>query len=184
MVEVAARPSNEMKPQPLVVLVNATRWAVLVLVVAASVWSCSDSESDEWERVRAELERNRERWAERGFPDYDLTLRRLCFCPPELVRPVVVAVRDGEIASVTFTETGEPVDPEFARFFPDVEGLFDLVQDAIDRDADSLVVDYDAALGYPAAISIDYEAGIADEELSFRVDSLTPAPLPLEGAGP
>lgn len=145
-------------------------------LVAATLSACSPTgpDPDDHEELRAELERSRRLWREQGVDDYELVLERLCFCPPELVEPVVVDVRDGRITAVVVAETGVPVDPELAGFFPDVEGLFDVIEDAIDRDAHAVAVTFDPDTGVPLAIDIDYDAQIADEELSFRVLDLIP----------
>ncbi|HEU0021543.1 MAG TPA: DUF6174 domain-containing protein [Dehalococcoidia bacterium] len=46
------------------------------------------------------------------------------------------------------------------------------LQDAIDRDAASIRVNYDSRLGYPVSIAIDYNTMMADEELGFSVSGL------------
>lgn len=114
------------------------------------------------------LEDNRARWAARGFASYDLTVQRLCFCGS--VEPVRVEVRNGQPLSVVFAATGEPV--PMAASFPTVPGLFDIVEDAIERDAHELDVDYDPALGVPVRIEIDYEENTIDEEVTWVVVSL------------
>ncbi|MEA5507094.1 DUF6174 domain-containing protein [Halotia wernerae UHCC 0503] len=49
--------------------------------------------------------------------------------------------------------------------------LFNVIQDAIVRRASSLNVWYDARLGYPIQIDIDYSAQIADEELYLTIEN-------------
>jgi len=69
-------------------------------------------------------------------------------------------------------ETGEPaVGPGSVATIP---MLFDLVHNAIDRDAAMLEVEYHPSLGYPTKLSVDYEREIADDEFSIRADSLVP----------
>jgi hypothetical protein len=50
-----------------------------------------------------------------------------------------------------------------------VEGLFDILRDAIVRDAHVIEVTYDVETGVPIKFWIDYAENIADEELGFRV---------------
>jgi hypothetical protein len=96
-----------------------------------------------------DLEANRERWIDLGLLDYDLTLLRGCFCPTESIGPVTVRVRNGEIVSQTYTETGMPVPEQHAVFFPAVEGLFDVILESIESEADHMTVTYDSNTGAP-----------------------------------
>ena len=84
----------------------------------------------------------------------------------EVSARVVVAVRD--------SETGNPVAPELEELYPGVEGLFEVVQDALDRDAHRVTVLYDPTLGYPREISIDYLEFAIDEELMLNAEGLVP----------
>jgi hypothetical protein len=124
------------------------------------------------DEIQSRLDSNRELWESSGRSDYRIEYRRNCFCPTDLTSPVVVAVVEGSIESVTYAETGEPVREDARDLFPDVAGLFDILQDAVDRDAASIRASYDAQLGYPVSIAIDYETMMADEELGFSVISL------------
>lgn len=114
------------------------------------------------------LEDNRARWAARGFESYDLTVQRLCFCGS--VEPVRVEVRNGQPVSVVVAGTGEPV--LMPASFPTVPGLFDIVEDAIERDAHELHVEYDPDRGVPVRIEIDYNENTVDEEVTWVVISL------------
>ena len=61
-------------------------------------------------------------------------------------------------------------------FYPDylsIDGLFDLIQDAIDRSAFQISVKYHGELGYPLWAAIDYDRRIMDEEKGFQVGAFT-----------
>jgi hypothetical protein len=118
------------------------------------------------------LNTNRELWDSSGLSDYQVQYRRVCFCPTDITSPVIVSVKDGAIDSLTYAETGEPVGEAFHDLFPDVSGMFDIIQDAIDQEAESIRVSYDPNLGHPVSVGIDYSYMIADEELGFEVSSL------------
>jgi hypothetical protein len=92
-----------------------TLW-VLLIIAPATVCSPQEPENP----LLIDLEANRERWIDLGLLDYDLTLLRGCFCPIESIGPVTVRVRNGEIVSQTYTETGMPVPEQHAVFFPAV----------------------------------------------------------------
>ncbi len=100
-------------------------------------------------------------------------LQRLCFCGGGTA-PAEVVVRNGQRVSVTIVETGEPVPAQFASLYLTVDELFDFVEDAIDRKAHRIDVEYDPDLGVPIEISIDYEENVIDEEMAFRASSFTP----------
>jgi hypothetical protein len=122
--------------------------------------------------VQSQLDANRELWESRGLTSYEIEYRRICFCPENITSPVVVVVSDGVIDSWNYAETGELVGEAVRDFFPDVSGMFDIVQDAIDQQASQVTVTYDSRLGYPVHLRIDYNTMMADEELEFAVISL------------
>ena len=129
------------------------------------------------EEVQRELDRNILLWESRGLENYQMDFQWLCFCPPEYVEPVVVSVRNGDtIDAVVFIESGLAVDQSHVSRYTTIDGLFDLLQEAIDRNAFSISVEYDAELGHPLRASIDYDHRVADEERGFVAGNITPAP--------
>ncbi len=143
-------------------------WIVLIIVPTAV---CSPQEPEN--PLLVELEANRERWVDLGLTDYELTLLRGCFCPIESIGPVTVRVRNGEIVSQTYTETGMPVPEQHAVFFPNVDGLFDIILESIESDADRMTVTYDSNTGAPAEIFIDSIEAAVDDELTITVVELS-----------
>jgi hypothetical protein len=115
-----------------------------------------------------QLRLSRDRWAQTGLADYQYTITRGCYCPPETVGPVVVEVRAGQVVSRRYAG-GSAVDPRFADLFVTVPGLFDLIEEAISRPAAAVSVKYHPTLGYPESIGIDWLAGAMDDEVSYRV---------------
>jgi hypothetical protein len=87
---------------------------------------------------------------------------------------MILVVRDGEVAGATYVETGEPVDQPVLLWLPTVEGLFERIREAIDQEAEVLVVEYDEEFGYPTLASVDISRMIADEEYSFTASQLEP----------
>jgi hypothetical protein len=53
-----------------------------------------------------------------------------------------------------------------------VEGLFDYIQAAIDKKAHAVNVVYDAELGYPTSIEVDYIERAVDDEIRFKAGHL------------
>jgi len=120
-----------------------------------------------------ELTVARHRWGERQPPSYSLTVRRSCECLPEMIGPVVVVVRDGQVESRHYVSSGEPVPSTYADVFPTVDGLFARIEDALRQGAAKLEVDYDPTLGYPLRIAIDYNATAADDEVTYNAELRT-----------
>jgi hypothetical protein len=122
--------------------------------------------------LRADLRVRRERWAAQRILDYQLTMSRSCFCSPEGAGLVVLTVLEGEPTRWQYFLSGDPIAPEWRGVFPVVEGLFDFIEDAIDRGAESIEVRYDEDLGLPTTIRIDYRLAAVDEEIAYEVEKI------------
>ena len=122
---------------------------------------------DDLDREQDRLDRAWDRF-ERSAPlSYTYTVRVSCECPREVTRPVTVWVDRGVTEYLLYEDDGQPVPLSYASSFPNAEQLFDAIQDAIDRGAQVIDVDYDPTFGYPTSVYIDYERSMADEELSM-----------------
>ncbi len=118
-----------------------------------------------------DLDAARARWADAGLDAYAMTLQRICFCPsPDYTGPFDVVVRDGGLESVRLN--GAAVESERGMT---VAGLFDLIDEAYDKGAETVDVAYDPELGHPTSIGIDYDTRMADEEIAYRVTDLRAA---------
>ena len=117
------------------------------------------------------FDERRARWELNQLSDYDYVYRRSCECLPAATSAMTVAVRGGEVASATDTQSGATV---AAYEYPTIDELFDLIQDAIDRDAERLDVTYDTWLDYPTQIRIDYDLETADDEFTIEARDLAP----------
>ena len=115
-------------------------------------------------RLVTSLRAARARWESSGIDSYELTVRRLCFCG--FVEPVRIKVVDGVIVSRTIVPTGEPVPEMYASAYPDVPGLFAIVEEAA-NEADELNTEFDATYGYPTDISIDWIENAVDDEMDI-----------------
>jgi hypothetical protein len=116
---------------------------------------------------RSELERARALWEANGPSDYVYTVERLCFCGYR--GPARVTVEDGAVVSIVYLADDEPPVELTEELFPTVDGLFDILEDAIARDAHSISATYDPEMGVPVEFFIDYQENVADEELGMRV---------------
>ncbi|HIK08416.1 MAG TPA: hypothetical protein IGS40_27700 [Trichormus sp. M33_DOE_039] len=117
------------------------------------------------------LKFNRSLWNSRNISNYRYTFSNGCFCVPDARGPVVIEVRNGKTVSITSVATGQPVDPQFFQNYNTIPKLFNVIQDAIARQASSLTVQYNARYGYPTQINVDYNAQIADEEIYLTIEN-------------
>ena len=115
----------------------------------------------------------RARWDGAGVDSYEITVRRLCFC--FLTDPVRIVVENGVVVSRTVTTTGQPLATREAEYYPDVPGLFAIVQEAI-READDLDTAFDATYGFPTLISIDWAEDYVDDEVVYQTEGFTARP--------
>lgn len=146
---------------------------VRALGVAALIafHGCGLLGSSRHEDIQRELNRNRRQWEAQAIQNYRYVGRRGCYCPGEVVDPVVVEVRSGQITSLTYQQSDESVGPTYAGLWPPLDGVFEIVQDAVDREAAGIDVQYHAELGFPRSISIDYMEHAVDEELTYSVEA-------------
>ncbi len=129
---------------------------------------------DALERAQAELDRRRALWEANRADDYSFELTPLCFCPPPLVEPVEIRVEKGVVESVINVESGKAPEHDELERYVTIDGLFHLIQEAIDRKASRITVSYDSEIGYPTDASFDYVAHMADEEFAFTTANYSP----------
>lgn len=146
-----------------------------LLALGAALLLVSPTACDDEHPLAGRLADARSRWADHGPPDYSMVLVRGCFCGPEALGPVTVAVVGGTVVSRTYTEDGRVVPEPFEDSFPDVEELFEVAADAVRR-AYRVDAEFDPDLGFPVRLSIDYAENVADDEIEYRVQRLTPGP--------
>ena len=145
----------------------------ILLVFLLALAGCTESTGPSDPSTALAL--SRARWFRSGITDYQFTIARVCECAPESSGPVVVEVRDGLVEERTYV-SGVSVDPQFSDLFTSVPGLFDLIGEAIRRDAAGLAVRYNPEFGYPESIQIDWMAGAIDDEVSYHVTDFTLIP--------
>jgi hypothetical protein len=143
--------------------------AVLLALAAAGCEGITDPDNLDAERDR--LEQARRQWRGEGLQDYQYTFRRSCFCAPGSTEPMRITVRANAILSVERISDGARQDP---ALFDTIEGLFALLEEAIDGEAAQFRAEYDGARGFPTSAYIDRDERIADEELGFTASDLQP----------
>ena len=80
-----------------------------------------------------------------------------------------MVVSEEQIETLVYSDSGLTVKPENRRYFPTIDGLFDVVETVLKDGADDLEVRWHEDLGYPKTINIDYIQNAIDDEVSFSV---------------
>ena len=121
----------------------------------------------------SELDLNRAKWQAAGLENYEFDFRLGCFCPDEFRRPVHIVVQAGRVVDVRHLEDGSPANvASFGEFT--VEHQFARIENAELEGVESVLVTYDAELGYPIETFIHTDPGIADLDFLYSITNLTP----------
>jgi hypothetical protein len=108
-------------------------------------------------------------WESQAVDDYRYTLQVGCFCLVDVTRPVIVEVKDGQVASITYADDGTAADPALFERYDSIDNLFAVINEAEAQEPARLDVTYDEATGVPQSIVIDISEQMADEELYLEV---------------
>ena len=131
---------------------------VLILFSGCSLFNSSDN---------SELDNARANWTRAGISDYDYKLTVSCFCGN--TGTFDVEVRNGVVVNTTPSSGVELSGGESVG--KTMDDLFGVLAQAYALNADQVLVDYTAVLGYPTSISIDYVQGVSDDEIFYGVDN-------------
>jgi hypothetical protein len=147
--------------------------ALFTWVCVVGVAGCGILDASDEDRTR-DLQEARAAWERAAIQDYDLDMRRLCFCGTPI--DVTVRVRGGQRFDVLYELDGAPapVPPQFALYYPTVPELFERIERAFREEADEVRVTYHPTLGYPTELWVDQSRSISDEEEGFEVELLLP----------
>ena len=154
----------------------------MVLALTTSLASCSLFGDT---GVEDDLSENRQRWERAGASNYEFAYSVYCFCglTRDYHQPFLVVVRADTVSAVLDLETREPVvhvvtgeqiSPSYFAFLLTIDGLFEVIEQAIERDYHKREVVYDRVLGYPVSIDIEYEpgSGLTDGFIFYRAEGL------------
>jgi hypothetical protein len=109
------------------------------------------------------------RWTVSAPSAYEFTLGRSCFCGQETLRPVVVSVRNGAVEALRYADDGAAIPLTRAGEFPTIDRLFEIIAEVRARPKSTVTVQYDLDRGYPVNVALDYDAGMADDEMLYSV---------------
>jgi hypothetical protein len=126
-----------------------SRFACLAVVLSLGVAACESATSPQFELATA-----RARWASVQPAGYSIIVTRICDCSYATSGPVMIQVRNGTVVSRVYVESGAVVADGYAEIFPNVDGLFALI-DAGEKDGVSPVTaQFDPVLGYPTRVAV------------------------------
>jgi hypothetical protein len=122
-----------------------------------------------------QLEANEQRWQERRPTRYSMTMQ-VTTLVAESPPTVILTVTGHDITSIVLADTGEPYTTTGALPFPTVEGVFDIIRDALNRRVPIIFVTYDPEYGYPTQLQIDYDPRRRDDDVIIIISDFTPLP--------
>jgi hypothetical protein len=125
----------------------------------------------------AELDGARTRWESAALRVYEYGYHKFCECHRDSPPETTVTVRDGEVVGVRHRPAGSatevPAADKNLDYYWTVDGLFALIASAQQRGV-QVRAHYDAALGYPREVYIDYDSDFIGDELDVRLTGVTP----------
>jgi hypothetical protein len=141
------------------------------LLMMLALVACGGSSAND--QAQADLDAARADWGD-GLHDYSFRWQRSCECLLEATRPIFITVALDVITVATYFDTeGGVVPASVLANLETIDGVFDRIQEAIDRDAHEIVVEYSPNLGHPTTVAIDYDENTADEELSLALSNFS-----------
>jgi hypothetical protein len=120
----------------------------------------------------AELDGARARWRSAALGSYEYGYHKFCECHRESPPETVVTVRGGGVTGVRHRPVGGATEVPAAEknfeYYWTVDGLFALIASALERGVQVRAA-YDAELGFPREIYIDYDSNLIGDELDLRL---------------
>ena len=126
-------------------------------------------------QIVAEVFTNKDKWLSHGIKQYQIEMQKICFCAPDAVRLMIFSISDNEIKDVRYADSGDEVDPSYYNQFNTIEGMFDLVAQALDKNPANIVISYDEEYGYIKELTVDYQQNIADDEFTIIASNMKPS---------
>lgn len=143
-----------------------------ILLAALLVSGCTGGEMEP--KSITNLEAAKARWAEANVDHYEMTVEQRCYCPLELVQPIRISVKGGEIVAVQGLEKAIEKQDLAKAELKTVAKLFEFLDQAKAGQPKKLVERYNSLYGYPEHIDYDGSARIADDEYVFIVRDFSP----------
>ncbi|MDJ0844185.1 DUF6174 domain-containing protein [Crocosphaera sp.] len=142
----------------------------LLIVMVVNIMPISANENNHSPLIE-EMKENRQLWRSQRLKNYQYIYQQQCFCVPPSNTPLKVSVKNDKITEVVDLNNNQIIaDLTFPK---SIDELFNIIKDAIQRNADEILITYDQTLGYPTRVAIDYQKILADEEVTYTVENLS-----------
>jgi hypothetical protein len=127
---------------------------------------CTEASSSAGD-LAASLSAARTRWEQKGIHDYALSRSVYCECRFVYEQPLTARVINHRVVWIRDAK-GTVLPSESFRDFT-VEHFFAEIEQILQQAPDFARACFDADLGYPRELYVDYDSGTADEEYSYNI---------------
>jgi len=146
------------------------------LVLALAGAGCLSTDPTAKSQTEIDLDNNRMLFAQDPRMSYQFTWQQSCFCPEDTIRPIRITVSGTNLTNAVYVSDQQPVSAAVRDTLKTIPGVFELIRQMLQRDADEIRVEYDASLHYPTSVFIDITKNASDEEMDLHLsDFTTPA---------
>jgi hypothetical protein len=115
-----------------------------------------------------ELDEASSKWKNSGITDYSYVYEISSYFAPPLPGSVRIIVRDSKLASVNLVHGGNTVDISAMSTVPGTIDLsFEFITSLLGEYPYAIDVEYDAVLGYPKRVMVDFSKSTEDEVTYF-----------------
>jgi hypothetical protein len=115
-----------------------------------------------------ELDEASFKWKNSGITDYSYVYEISSYFAPPLSGSVRIIVRDSKLASVNLVDGGDTVDISAMSTVPGTIDLtFEFITTLLGEYPYAIDVEYDAVLGYPKRVMVDFSKSTEDEVTYF-----------------
>ena len=115
-----------------------------------------------------ELDEASFKWKNSGITDYSYVYEISSYFAPPLPGSVRIIVRDSKLASVNLVDGGDTVDISAMSTVPGTIDLtFEFITTLLGEYPYAIDVEYDAVLGYPKRVMVDFSKSTEDEVTYF-----------------
>ncbi|MDJ0659668.1 MAG: DUF6174 domain-containing protein [Crocosphaera sp.] len=142
----------------------------LLMVMVVNVMPIS-ANGDNNSPLIQEMKENRQLWRSQRLKNYQYIYQQQCFCVLPSNTPLKVSVKNDKITQVVNLNNNQIITD--LTFPKTIDEIFNIIKDAIQRNADEILITYHKTLGYPTRVAIDYQKILADEEVTYTVENLS-----------
>ncbi len=142
---------------------------IIILCIGIYIFSaCGNTESKNSHtnnNVYNTFIEHKKQWDNRQTQNYAFVVKKTCFCPYE--EKIQVTVENNLVIEAKYIPSNSVIDTGMKQ--KNIDGYFDMIQEALDNNVYQLTVQYDETYGYPKEIYIDYDEQMVDEEVSYTL---------------